>query len=124
MADCHASGSRQPEKHGPGIDEADESVMIAIRALGDMRSQRMQETAPESSNTTPPRASSSTASPVNPSHANEDSAATTASPSAQFVSRVSTLPLVNTAIRVYEHGKISSRVVKVRITVVFYVGCS
>ncbi|KAF7430633.1 hypothetical protein PC9H_006342 [Pleurotus ostreatus] len=112
MADCHASGSRQPEKHGPEIDEADESVMIAIRALGDMRSQRMQETAPESSNTTSPGAPSSTVLPVESSHAEEDSTTTVASPGAQFVSRVSTLPLVNTAIRVYEHGKNSSRVVK------------
>lgn len=120
MADCHASGSRQPEKHGPEIDEADESVMIAIRALGDMRSQRMQETAPESSNTTSPGAPSSMVLPVESSNAEEDSTVTVASPGAQFVSRVSTLPLVNTAIRVYEHGKNSSRVVKVRTTALLY----
>ncbi|KAG5222608.1 zf-C2H2 Zinc finger [Salix suchowensis] len=80
--------------------------------VGDMRSQRMHETAPESSNTTSPGAPSSTVSPIDSSHAEEDSTATVASPGAQFVSRVSTLPLVNTAIRVYEHGKNSSRVVK------------
>lgn len=36
--------------------------------------------------------------------------------SPDFVSRVTSLPLVGTALRAYEHGKASSRVVKVRLS--------
>lgn len=78
------------------VEVEDESVRIAIRALGDMK----KGARPSSSSFTT-------------NHANA-----TAAPSPQqdvspdFVSRVSNLPLVNTALRAYEQGKASSRVVK------------
>ncbi|KAF9464914.1 transcription factor Opi1-domain-containing protein [Collybia nuda] len=70
-------------------DHHDESVRIAARALDDMRNSAQQ-----------PRV---------------DSTSSTASASdcnSPFVSRMSHLPLVNSALRVYEQGKASSRVVK------------
>lgn len=78
------------------LENEDESVRIAIRALGDMKNGA--------------RASSSS---FTTNHANT---ASSSSPqydvSPDFVSRVSNLPIVNTALRAYEQGKASSRVVK------------
>ncbi|KAL4078876.1 transcription factor Opi1-domain-containing protein [Scleroderma yunnanense] len=77
------------------LDDEDESVRIAIRALGDMK--KGARTSPPSSNhpntATLPLAQQDLVTP-------------------DFVSRVTNLPLVNTALRAYEQGKASSRVVK------------
>ncbi|KAI6014026.1 transcription factor Opi1-domain-containing protein [Pisolithus microcarpus] len=87
--------SASPPTMSP-LEDEDESVRIAIRALGDMK----KGARPSSSS-------------VTTNHAN---ATSTSSPqqdvSPDFVSRVSNLPLVNTALRAYEQGKASSRVVK------------
>jgi hypothetical protein len=64
------------------LDVHDESVRIAVRALGDMRN------------------AAQTAPPDDPN-------------SSELLYRVSHLPIVNTALRAYSHGKASSRVVKV-----------
>ncbi|KAG6819658.1 hypothetical protein H0H93_009787 [Arthromyces matolae] len=66
------------------LQDQDESVRIAVKALDDMRNNAQ-------------RAEASTSS--------SDS-------NSPFVTRVSHLPLVNTALRAYEQGKASSRVVK------------
>ncbi|KAF8694324.1 hypothetical protein AX14_002082 [Amanita brunnescens Koide BX004] len=71
------------------VDENDESVRIAVSALGDMR------------NATASRSTPSSPSPSSP---------TPMSPS--LVTRVSHLPIVNSVLRTYEQGKASSRVVK------------
>lgn len=64
---------------------------------------------------TPPTSSYiSTSSPSSSRDLSIDTATATASPPA-FVSRMSTFPLVGSALRVYEQGKASSRVVKVRL---------
>ncbi|KIM59728.1 hypothetical protein SCLCIDRAFT_125654 [Scleroderma citrinum Foug A] len=77
------------------LDDEDESVRIAIRALGDMK--KGAQTSPSSTDHSNPATLPLTQQDI-------------ASP--DFVSRVSNLPLVNTALRAYEQGKASSRVVK------------
>ncbi|KAG6895467.1 hypothetical protein C0992_001114 [Termitomyces sp. T32_za158] len=67
----------------PDMQDQDESVRIAVKALGDMRN--------------------------NAQRADRTSILEVNSP---FVSRMSHIPLVNSALRVYEQGKASSRVVK------------
>ncbi|KAG6830240.1 hypothetical protein H0H87_008797 [Tephrocybe sp. NHM501043] len=64
----------------PELQDQDESVRIAVRALGDMRNNAQRADLPD-----------------------------TNSP---FVSRMSHIPLVNSALSLYEQGKASSRVVK------------
>ncbi|KAF8225743.1 Opi1-domain-containing protein [Tricholoma matsutake] len=78
----------------PNLDEHDESVRIAVRALGDMRNNAQQ--------------------------GRPDLTPTSSTPdvNSPFVSRVSHLPLVNTALRAYEQGKASSRVVKYGVEMV------
>ncbi|KAF7794470.1 hypothetical protein EIP86_005604 [Pleurotus ostreatoroseus] len=78
----------------PALDDRDESVRIAVRALGDMRNS--VHGSPSASLTIASRSSS-------PSLLEEEP---------DFVSRVSHYPIVNTALRAYEQGKASSRVVK------------
>ncbi|KAL5531690.1 hypothetical protein ACEPAG_4567 [Sanghuangporus baumii] len=90
--DPESDRERQSVSKRLSLDAEDESVMIAVSALGDMRS------APS---TPPPVASQGV--PTSP----EESTA-----SAQFVTRVSGLPIVTTALRAYEQSKASSRVVK------------
>ncbi|KAG6907647.1 hypothetical protein DXG01_008097 [Tephrocybe rancida] len=65
------------------LQDQDESVRIAVRALGDMRNNAQRADPPSSPDSNSP-----------------------------FVSRMSHIPLVNSALRVYEQGKASSRVVK------------
>ncbi|KAF8194989.1 transcription factor Opi1-domain-containing protein [Pholiota molesta] len=101
------------------IDDQEESVRIAIKALGDMRSGARADPNPR---TLPPLSisSSSTSSVKSPRIASPTSLDTSrdrdvseASSSAPaFVSRMSSLPLLGSAMRVYEQGKASSRVVK------------
>ncbi|KAH7923959.1 Opi1-domain-containing protein [Leucogyrophana mollusca] len=83
------------------LDEEDESVRIAVRALGDMRNSGRASM--QTSSASGSSLSASTSPPLSP-HAELNSP--------DFVSRVSHLPLVNTALWAYEHGKASSRVVK------------
>ncbi|KAI0698330.1 transcription factor Opi1-domain-containing protein [Cytidiella melzeri] len=86
----------------PALDDQDESVRIAVRALGDMRNS--VHASPSTSFQPTPALSVSSRS-TSPSLDDEESA--------DFVSRVSTtFPLVNTALKAYEQGKASSRVVK------------
>ncbi|KAG9125802.1 hypothetical protein FRC07_006148 [Ceratobasidium sp. 392] len=105
------------------IDEHDADVLMAVKALGDMRSQGAGPSASTSaplyisdsaaglSGATPaaPRsADSANASGVSISRpAPDDDAA-----SGDFVSRVSTLPLVTSVLSAYSQSKASSRVVK------------
>ncbi|KAI6110825.1 transcription factor Opi1-domain-containing protein [Pisolithus croceorrhizus] len=78
------------------LEVEDENVRIAIRALGDMK-----------------KGARSSSSSFTTNHANATSSSSPQQDvSPDFVSRVSNLPLVNTALRAYEQGKASSRVVK------------
>ncbi|ETW79146.1 hypothetical protein HETIRDRAFT_445866 [Heterobasidion irregulare TC 32-1] len=113
------------------IEDEDESVRIAVRALGDMRSgggsggggvereRSGQAMGASSFQPTPALSMASTstsptlASPVlERAEALDAAAAAADSDSPHFVSRMSTLPIVNTALRAYEQSKASSRVVK------------
>ncbi|KAL5513204.1 OPI1 [Sanghuangporus vaninii] len=108
--DPESDRERQSVSKRLSLDAEDESVMIAVSALGDMRSgakNGMSSSSPSSSSdvncpSTPPPAASQSV-PTLP----EESTA-----SAQFVTRVSGLPIVTTALRAYEQSKASSRVVK------------
>ncbi|CAL1715420.1 unnamed protein product [Somion occarium] len=108
------------------LDDQDESVRIAVRALGDMRNSgrgnSLYQASPSSSFQPTPALSvtSRSSSPSLPSPSvtgdfsrerdNEAQVDDTMSP--DFVSRVSHFPIVNSALRVYEVSKASSRVVK------------
>ncbi|KAI6044404.1 transcription factor Opi1-domain-containing protein [Pisolithus marmoratus] len=78
------------------LEAEDESVRIAIRALGDMKKGARASSSSFTTNHASATSSSSPQQDISP----------------DFVSRVSNLPLVNTALRAYEQGKASSRVVK------------
>lgn len=71
-----------------------------------MKDQTFRTTAPHS---TPSLSSSTSPSIISQSYGSDD----IPPESPDFVSRVSGIPIVNSAIRAYEHGKASSRVVKV-----------
>ncbi|KAF8549868.1 Opi1-domain-containing protein [Imleria badia] len=86
------SSSPSPSSSAISLDDHEESVRIAVCALGDMK--KGTRTSPCTSRSSPP-----TSPPPD-------------SVSPDFVSRVTNLPLVGTALRAYEHGKASSRVVK------------
>lgn len=83
------------------FQDEDESVRIAVSALGDMRNGARAS----GSNAQIPASASS------PLYAPSPSLPTDMT-SPDFVARVSNFPLFNTALRAYEHGKASSRVVK------------
>ena len=124
-----STSSTTDQDPAPFLDDQDESVRIAVKALGDMRNSR-----PQPSGSTParvynllplprprlhdclPRSQESWSSPLN-----LEASSSTLPPdsaddanSVDFVARVSTIPLVNTALRAYEQTKASSKVVKVR----------
>ncbi|KAI5124258.1 hypothetical protein M0805_005107 [Coniferiporia weirii] len=111
-----------PPPKSLSLSTDDENVMIAVRALDDMRSGTKPSPSPSSSsppyrNGTPPDQTPSltTASTSStPSNASQSLAISSeeAAASADFVSRVTGLPIVNTALRAYEHSKASSRMVK------------
>ncbi|KAF8142142.1 transcription factor Opi1-domain-containing protein [Boletus edulis] len=88
MPDSSPSSS-SPSSSSNSLDDQDESVRIAVRVLDDMKNGT--RTCTDTPRSSPPAPDS-----VPP----------------DFVSRVSCLPLVGTALRAYEHGKASSRVVK------------
>ncbi|TFK66239.1 Opi1-domain-containing protein [Pluteus cervinus] len=108
------------------LDDHDESVRIAISALGDMRNatSRSDPRSPPPILASPSPSISSAASPRSPlspvlrsptfvGPSSPDSRNSSDNPSApDFVSRVTHIPLVNSVLHVYEQGKASSRVVK------------
>ncbi|PCH44501.1 Opi1-domain-containing protein [Wolfiporia cocos MD-104 SS10] len=107
------------------VDE-DESVRIAVRALGDMRNSGRGSPPPSSQHTPALTIASGISSPSLPSPSYEDpgglpdagkeddshNADRRAAEDADFVSRMSKVPIVNSALRVYENSKASSRMVK------------
>lgn len=103
----------------PSAQDQDESVLIAVKALGDMRNAtliRSPTLHPPSLSSSQPTPALSMASSSNsptltsPTLASEDHMMD--SDEADFVGRLSTFPVVSTAIRAYEQSKASSRVVK------------
>ncbi|KAF8644887.1 hypothetical protein AX16_008216 [Volvariella volvacea WC 439] len=110
--------------HPPSLDDQDESVRIAVRALDDMRNaaSRSDRRSSQAQNTASSPSTASTSSPRSPSpyrsspttsmDAHSPPQQVDNPPPTNFVSRVTHLPLVNSAWRVYEQGKASSRVVK------------
>ncbi|KAH9072291.1 Opi1-domain-containing protein [Lactarius deliciosus] len=103
----------------PGQDQ-DESVLIAVKALGDMRNATVLRSPtlhpPSLSSTQPTPALSVASSSNSPSMtsltlASEDQMMMD-SEEADFVGRIATFPVVSTALRAYEQSKASSRVVK------------
>ncbi|EIN09478.1 Opi1-domain-containing protein [Punctularia strigosozonata HHB-11173 SS5] len=123
------------------LDDADESVRIAVRALGDMRtrgatrsvdgkpSTREAEHDASSSFSSPTASSLPTPLQSSNTYIFDQAAASNISldytpdrpmhqtPSnghgqnADYLARVSSIPIVNSALRAYEHGKASSRIV-------------
>ncbi|TFY61075.1 hypothetical protein EVJ58_g4733 [Rhodofomes roseus] len=106
------------------LDE-DESVRIAVRALGDMKNGGFASTSTSVQPTPALSVTSGTSSPSLPSPVYEGEDRILGSiaadsedrlelrpDDADFVSRMSSLPIVNTALRAYEQSKASSRVVK------------
>ncbi|KAH8111063.1 Opi1-domain-containing protein [Phellopilus nigrolimitatus] len=104
------------------LSTEDENVMIAVRALGDMRS-GASPAAPSSNrsvhrySSSPPHQTPGLTTASTPTSPSTVSANLSLSPeetaaAVDFVSRVSDLPIVNTALRAYEQSKASSRMVK------------
>ena len=108
------------------LDDHDESVRIAVRALGDMRNggphtgllcnpvllfSKLLTTSIFFSVFQPSDASSSNSVTASSGPSDDNDAQ-------DFVYRVSQLPIVTSALRVYSQGKASSRVVKVRLRIV------
>ncbi|KAI0917922.1 hypothetical protein AcV5_002733 [Taiwanofungus camphoratus] len=107
------------------VSDEDESVRIAVRALGDMRNSTITSSNRSFQPTPALSITSGTSSPSLPSPSLNgedtipDSVATDTArvdrrqgEDGDFVSRVTNFPIVHTAIRAYEQGKASSRVVK------------
>ncbi|KAG8214954.1 transcription factor Opi1-domain-containing protein [Butyriboletus roseoflavus] len=96
------------------LDDQDESVRIAVCALGDMK----KGTRPSLSTLlcfSPSSHIDTSLSPLASDGTSRSSPSTSPAPDSippDFVSRVTSLPIVGTALRAYEHGKASSRVVK------------
>ncbi|KAH9000147.1 Opi1-domain-containing protein [Lactarius akahatsu] len=103
----------------PGQDQ-DESVLIAVKALGDMRNATVLRSPtlhpPSLSSTQPTPALSVASSSNSPTMTSQTLASEDQmmmdSEEADFVGRIATFPVVSTAIRAYEQSKASSRVVK------------
>lgn len=97
------------QQHNSMQEQEDEDVRIAARALDDMRNSSRASSAMAASTEAP--ASSTSPPPSSPS--------TAVAGDSRWVT---TLPLVTTALRAYEQGKASSRVVRYGAGVVEYVG--
>ena len=104
-----------------GLDDHEESVRIAVKALDDMRNSTSWVPTPSSPLLPPSFPSFSLISIVEividiarPSAHNTADSEAPNSPA--FVERMSHIPFVNSALRVYEQGKASSRVVKVCVS--------
>ncbi|TCD69107.1 hypothetical protein EIP91_008749 [Steccherinum ochraceum] len=99
------------------LDNEDESVRIAVRALGDMRNSTVHASPNTSFQPTPAlstasRSSSPSSSLRSPTTSVGGEGEETMMESVDFVSRVSHIPIVNSALSLYEQSKASSRVVK------------
>ncbi|KAG9095032.1 hypothetical protein FS749_011247, partial [Ceratobasidium sp. UAMH 11750] len=105
------------------IDENDADVLMAVKALGDMRSQgavpSSTSSAPSYVNDSAPAASCATPAVSRSGDSANASGVSISRPapdddvgSGDFVSRVSTLPLVTSVLSAYSQSKASSRVVK------------
>ncbi|KAF9820814.1 hypothetical protein IEO21_01041 [Rhodonia placenta] len=93
----------------------DESVRIAVRALGDMKNSGVSplfQPTPALSMTSGTSSPSLPSPSLEPDNISEGRIDRRQSEDVDFVSRMSTFPIVNSALRVYEQGKASSRVVK------------
>ncbi|KDQ19069.1 hypothetical protein BOTBODRAFT_28564 [Botryobasidium botryosum FD-172 SS1] len=120
---CSPSTPQQPKNYG--INHLDEDVLIAVKALGDMRSgsglphhhRSFTSVASTSASVQPTPSLSRAATSIsyedseNPHSPRDENPSVTVADTT-FVSRVTHLPYVNTAIRAYTQGKASSRVVK------------
>ena len=93
-----------------GLDDQEESVRIAVRALGDMRNSTNSQSLLLSINLVVKTIYYHIA---RPSGHTSDLSSDTNNASPAFVERMSHIPFVNSALRVYEQGKASSRMVKV-----------
>ncbi|KAF6744529.1 transcription factor Opi1-domain-containing protein [Ephemerocybe angulata] len=82
-----------PRTSRSSLDDEDESVRIAVKALGDMRNSSLRSDTTRTPHSLTPQPEPGPASPA-------------------FVSRMSSIPLLKSALNVYEQGKASSRVVK------------
>ncbi|EPQ56708.1 Opi1-domain-containing protein [Gloeophyllum trabeum ATCC 11539] len=96
------------------LEDQDESVRIAVRALDDMRNRTVRSQSPPSyaSTSFQPTPALSVASSSSSPSTEPSSLPPEDVNSPDFVSRVSRLPIVNTALSAYEQSKASSRVVK------------
>ncbi|KAF9264038.1 hypothetical protein L218DRAFT_944190 [Marasmius fiardii PR-910] len=95
------------------LDDQDEDVQIAVRALGDMRNGGVSKTLTLDSPFTRSEASMSSLMPPSPlSPADDGPSSVETASEHDFASRVAHIPLVHGALRMYEQGKASSRVVK------------
>ncbi|KAH6916491.1 transcription factor Opi1-domain-containing protein [Coprinopsis sp. MPI-PUGE-AT-0042] len=105
-----------PKPLSSSLDDQEESVRIAVRALGDMRNASLRSDSSRQPHTQSSLSMASTSqahlSPSPSSPQRRDSQPDPSPNSPAFVSRMSSFPLVGSALRVYEHGKASSRVVK------------
>jgi len=106
------SSSSPPSSSSVSLDDHEESVRIAVRALGDMRNGGAKpgllfHYTPTHNFSPALFTASSSTSPSLPSPEDVDAP--------DFVYRVSHLPIVTSALRVYSQGKASSRVVKVHL---------
>ncbi|KAF6759440.1 transcription factor Opi1-domain-containing protein [Ephemerocybe angulata] len=79
-----------PRTSRSSLDDEDESVRIAVKALGDMRNSSLRSDTTRTPHSLTPQPE----------------------PGPAFVSRMSSIPLLKSALNVYEQGKASSRVVK------------
>lgn len=114
--------AEEPSLATPIIDEHDADVLMAVKALGDMRSQG----AASSSSPPPCRSDAGTSAQATPALSRTQTISTDSGMGSEseapaqneevangdFVSRVSTLPLVTSMLSAYSQTKASSRVVK------------
>ncbi|KAJ3889698.1 transcription factor Opi1-domain-containing protein, partial [Lentinula edodes] len=101
------------------LEDQDEDVRIAVRALGDMKSgnfggslSKTVATPASYLSTTSPISTTSIPSPTLSSLSTSSISDHDAQLEPDFVSRMAHIPIVNGALRIYEQGKASSRVVK------------
>ncbi|KAJ4475518.1 hypothetical protein J3R30DRAFT_3500178 [Lentinula aciculospora] len=100
------------------LDDQDEDVRIAVKALGDMRNGNIGGTVdavatPALSLSISSIPATSIPSPTLSSISNPSPSNDNVQSDSDFVSRMAHIPLVTGALRMYEQGKASSRVVKV-----------
>ncbi|KIK67649.1 hypothetical protein GYMLUDRAFT_237871 [Collybiopsis luxurians FD-317 M1] len=96
------------------LDDQDEDVRIAVKALGDMRNGNFGGPSKPSNTTSPTPALSISSSSIPATSVPSPTLSNSyeVQPESDFVARVAHIPLVNGALRMYEQGKASSRVVK------------